>query len=212
MNAVEMTAVSKTLNGNKILDNISMAVGKGQFCALRGENGSGKTMLLRAIAGMLRIDSGRINVQGKEIRMGKPPESIGIVIENMEFWPGLTGWEILRSLSMIKNLISDRDIIHAMETIGLDPADKRKFRQYSLGMKKRLAIAQAIMERPSLVLLDEPSSSLDPEGKKMLDNLLKRLHKEGTTCIMASHIQEEVFENADRFFIMDKGTLKEAGL
>lgn len=207
MEAVVLRNVCKSINGKMILDHINLTVNKGQFCALVGENGSGKTMILRAIAGILRVDEGEVEVFGEKVRIGKPPRSIGLTIENMNFWPYMTGVDILRSLAKIKKTASDKEIKEALVLVGLDPEDKRKFGKYSLGMKKRLAIAQAIMEKPALLLLDEPSSALDEGGDRKLNEIYRAVIKRGGTIIIASHDKEEVNEFPDTILEVQKGKL-----
>lgn len=207
--AVVLKNVCKSIHDKIILDHINLTVNQGQFCALVGENGSGKTMILRAIAGLLKVDKGEVDVFGEKVYIGKPPRSIGVTIENMNFWPYMTGLDILRSLAKIRKIASDKDIKASLELVGLDPEDRRKFYKYSLGMKKRLAIAQAIMEKPELLLLDEPSSALDQDGEQKLGEIYKLMIEHGGTIIIASHNKEEVEEFADMILTVQEGRIVE---
>lgn len=162
MNEIIISGISKTIKSTEILRNIDLKLQGGKIYGLYGSNGTGKTMLLRAIAGLIHIDSGSIVINGKQLHKDSDfPESIGVVIENPEFWDGYTGFENLKMLASIKKKIKNQAIKDTLERVGLDPSDKKTVKKYSLGMKQKLGIAQAIMERPDIILLDEPTNALD---------------------------------------------------
>ena len=155
------------------IQNVSFDVYRGEWIAIVGHNGSGKSMLFRAIAGLIRPTQGEISVFGKKLGVDVSfPESIGLVIESVGFWPYNTGYENLETLASIKNKISKNDIEQSMKRVGLNPKDKRLYSKYSLGMKQRLGIAQAVMEKPQLIILDEPTNAIDEEGVKMIRNVI----------------------------------------
>lgn len=200
--------LTKKIQGNIVLNDISIKLSKGKIYGFQGRNGSGKTMLFRAIAGLIRPTQGKVTVNGKEI--GKDvsiPENIGVLIENPGFIPEYTGMKNLELLSYIQRKITKKEVAEALEKVGLDPKDKRKYKKYSLGMKQRLGIAQAIMENPDLIILDEPTNSLDEEGVKLLNSLLAQLKREGKTVLIVSHEREWIRGVADEIFVMDGGKI-----
>jgi len=201
--------MTKRLKGNIVLDNISLSVKKGEFLVLKGHNGSGKTMILRAISGLMRLNSGVVYVDNEMIGKQKQfPDSMGILIEYPSFIPGYTGFQNLKFLSSINNKISDEEIYNIIQRVGLDKTDKRKYKRYSLGMKQRLGIAQALMEQPKLLLLDEPTNALDIDGIKDVLDILKVEKSKGTTIIVASH-DVHVLNNeiVDRIVHVNNGKL-----
>lgn len=206
MNAVEIKHLTKVIKDKIILDDINLELESGKIYGFYGRNGSGKTMLFRAICGLIRPTSGEVVVFGK--RIGKDvsfPESLGLIIENVGFWGQWTGFQNLRFLASIKNIINEGDIRKAMERIGIDPNDKRPYRKYSLGMKQRLGIAQAIMEKPQLLVLDEPTNSLDEEGIKLVRQILLEEKERGATILIASYIKEDINLLCDHKFKVDSG-------
>ncbi|GHV37241.1 multidrug ABC transporter ATP-binding protein [Clostridia bacterium] len=194
MNNLTLTNVSKTLKNRVILHDINLNLERGNIYGFSGKNASGKTMLFRAIAGLLRIDSGEINVFGKVIGRGKNnisfPESLGLTIENVGFWPHFTGAECLEALRRVKNAAPRTAVADALARVGLEPDDRRKYSQYSLGMKQKLAIAQAIMEKPELIMLDEPGNGLDEASVDMLAKILTEEKRRGALVMLASHDRE----------------------
>ncbi|CAM4012120.1 ATP-binding cassette domain-containing protein [Bacillus albus] len=208
-NYIKCECMTKRLKGNIVLDNISSSVKKGEFLVLKGHNGSGKTMILRAISGLMRLNSGFVYVDNKIIGKQKQfPDSMGILIEYPSFIPGYTGFQNLKFLSSINNKISDEEIYNIIQRVGLDKTDKRKYKRYSLGMKQRLGIAQALMEQPKLLLLDEPTNALDSDGIKDVLDILKVEKSKGTTIIVASH-GVHVLDNeiVDRIVHVNNGKL-----
>ncbi|ASI80429.1 MULTISPECIES: ATP-binding cassette domain-containing protein [Bacillus] len=208
-NYIKCECMTKRLKGNIVLDNISLSVKKGEFLVLKGHNGSGKTMILRAISGLMRLNSGAVYVDNEMIGKQKQfPDSMGILIEYPSFIPGYTGFQNLKFLSSINNKISDEEIYNIIQRVGLDKTDKRKYKRYSLGMKQRLGIAQALMEQPTLLLLDEPTNALDSDGIKDVLDILKVEKSKGTTIIVASH-DVHVLDNeiVDRIVHVNNGRL-----
>lgn len=184
---------SKTLKKSTVLQDIQLEIGKQEICGLVGKNGSGKTMLLRAICGFIRPDQGEIWVEGIPIHeQANYPANAGILIEYPGFIDSYSGLQNLRYLAAIRNRITEREIRQAIHEVGLDPSDSRPVKRYSLGMRQRLGIAQAIMEKPSILLLDEPTNGLDSDGVQLVKNLMISLQKSGVTIVVATHHTEEL--------------------
>jgi ABC-2 type transport system ATP-binding protein len=202
--------VSKTVKGRVVLDKVTLELEQGGVYGFYGVNGSGKTMLFRAIAGLIKIDEGEISVFGEQIGKDSSfPHSLGLIIESVGLWDEYTGLVNLKMLASIKNEIGEDDIRSAIKRVGLDPDDKRTYKKYSLGMKQRIAIAQAIMERPELIILDEPTNALDEDGKQLIHDIIIEEKKRGATVLIASHDHEELASLSDRQFKMYEGKLSE---
>ena len=166
MSEIKIESLSKSIKGALILNNVSLVLNSGNIYGLRGKNGSGKTMLMRAIAGLLIPDSGTVTINGKVLHKDISfPESIGILIENPSFLPQYTGFKNLKLLASLTGGITDEDIRTALEHVGLDPDDKRTYRKYSLGMKQRLGVAQSILHKPKLLILEEARYSERNNGR-----------------------------------------------
>lgn len=206
--AIEIRGASKKLRGHQVLSNINFLVQRGETIGIYGSNGSGKSMLLRVISGLVLPDSGTVKVFGKKVGLDTefPPE-LGALIDGPGFVLEYSGLKNLEILASIRNRISKPDIQRAMERLGLDPADRRPVKAYSTGMRQRLGIAQAIMEDPKLLLLDEPTSTLDPEGSHYTHSLLQELKQQGVTIVLVSHDQTEIAGLCDRIFEMWSGSL-----
>lgn len=201
--------VTKKIKDSVILDDISISLEKGKIHGIRGYNGSGKTMLLRSIAGLIKLSEGKIIVDGKVVGKDTPfPESVGVLIEYPSFIPDYNGYENLLFLAKIRNKINEEAIRKTILWVGLDPEDKRKYKKYSLGMKQRLGIAQAIMENPDLLLLDEPTNALDEKGIHLMVQIIKKLKSEGKTIIVTSHDREFLEQVADNFYTISEGMVK----
>ncbi|ASS73064.1 ATP-binding cassette domain-containing protein [Bacillus atrophaeus] len=199
---IKLENVTKTLNSNKVVNNVSMQLESGNIYGFRGANGSGKSMLFRVISGLLVPEKGVITVNQsilhKDISF---PESMGIVIENPEFIPHLTGKQNLKVLASIKKQATDMDINHALNVVGLDKNDSRKYKKFSLGMKQRLAIGQAIMENPDLLILDEPTNALDEATIERIKTFLNEYKKRNKLILISSHdkyflelISDQIYE------------------
>lgn len=205
---IEVRNVSLTLQKNQILKDIGVNFERGKIHGLIGRNGSGKTMLMKCICGFVRPSSGEIFVEGK--RIGKDcdfPDNTGIIIETPGFIPYYSGFKNLKLLADLHGKISKDDIRNTMKTVGLDPDLKRHVRKYSLGMRQRLGLAQAIMEDPALLILDEPMNGLDKDGVRDMRQYLLDLKEKGKTILIASHSAEDIDVLCDTVCEMDKGEL-----
>ncbi len=205
---IEIKNVNLTLQKNEILKNVSAHFERGKIHGLIGRNGSGKTMLMKCICGFVKPTSGEISVDGK--RIGKDvdfPKNTGIIIETPGFIPYYSGFKNLKLLADLRGKISKDVIRKTMEQVGLDPDLKRHVRKYSLGMRQRLGLAQAIMEDPDLLILDEPMNGLDNDGVKDMRKYLLDLKEQRKTILIASHSAEDIEVLCDTVCEMDKGVL-----
>lgn len=206
---VKLVNYTKVLKKNKVLDNVNYTFNSGKIYGLSGRNGCGKTMLLRAVAGLILPTEGYAEVDGKII--GKDiefPESVGLIIENMCMPAEYTALRNLQLLAKINNIAKDDDIIRALKDVGLDPNDKRTVKKFSLGMKQKLNIAQAIMENPKILLLDEPTNALDSESVKRVHSILLRFKEENALVIIASHNKEDLNGICDVIISVEEGRIK----
>ena len=206
---VQVKDVLLKIKKDVILDKINVNFEKGKIHGLIGRNGSGKTMLMKCICGFVKVTSGQVIVDNKII--GKDcdfPNNIGVIIETPGFIPYYSGFRNLKLLAKINNKITDDDIKRAMESVGLNPILKRAVGKYSLGMRQRLGLAQAIMENPEILILDEPMNGLDKEGVQDMRKYLIELRKQGKTIILASHSSEDISVLCDTVNEMDKGKIK----
>lgn len=200
--------LTKTFKGSKVLDNISYSFDSGKIYGLSGRNGSGKTMLMRAICGLIRPTDGFVEFDGKRLwRDISFPPNIGVLIENPSFISRYSGFKNLKILASIQNKISDEQIRTAIQKVGLDPFDKKPYRKYSLGMKQRLGIACAIMEDPDIVLLDEPTNALDENGVKLIKEILMSM-RENRIIIISCHDKEDLEFLSDEIIMISNGKLK----
>ena len=190
-----------------ILDEINYEFHPGVIYGIHGRNGSWKTMLLRAIAGLIRPTRGEIKIGEKILHQDMDfPESIGVLIETPNFWKNYTGVKVLKTLASIKNVIGQREIEEILQKVGLDPKDSRTVRKYSLGMKQRLGIAQALMEQPDILLLDEPTNAIDKMGVQVVEDLFRKEANRGAVVIIASHNLQDL-EHCDQLLEMDQGRI-----
>ncbi|MDY2590567.1 MAG: ATP-binding cassette domain-containing protein [Agathobacter sp.] len=208
MNAISVMNLKMNFGEEQVLKGISREFETGKIHGIVGNNGSGKTVLMKCICGFLSPTEGRVVVDGKTI--GKDvdfPENIGIIIETPGFLPGLTGIKNLKILASLKRKIGDEEIRNVIRKVGLDPDLKKPVSKYSLGMRQRLGIAQAIMEDPSILILDEPFNGLDKNGVMQMRKLIKELREDGKTIILASHNQADIDELCDTVCEMDAGVM-----
>ena len=190
---VEVKNYSKKLKGRNVLDNVSYKFEGGNIYGLYGRNGSGKTMLMRAVAGLIFPTSGEVIIDGKVLHKEISfPKDMGVIIENMELMPQYDAYDNLKILGKIRKTATDDDINSTLEKVGLHDVKGKKVRTYSLGMKQKLAIAQAIFEHPKLLLLDEPTNALDEESINDIRKLLLELKEKGVLIIVASHNKEDI--------------------
>jgi len=200
--------ISKRIGRREILKNVSLSLSGGNVYGFTGENGSGKTMLFRILSGLVRPTEGHVLLNGKDVHKSIGSLNIGLIIENTEMWPDLTGWENLYYLSTIKNKISRDDISGAMIRTGLDPDNDLPIRKYSLGMRQRLVIAQAVMESPDFLFLDEPTNSIDREGTELVRRIISEEAQRGAVVLMASHISEDISSLCSQVYHVQKGNVK----
>ena len=207
MDYIRLKDVYKTMKGTQVLKGVNLMVEQGDIVGIRGINGSGKTMVLRAIAGLIRVD-GSVEIGGKKMEPGECPKDIGVLVEMPGFLPEFTGKKNLQLLGMLQEGVTEEDIEEAMNAVGLDPKDRRHYKKYSLGMKERLGIAQAILKKPKLILLDEPTNGIDSVGIQMLEELLWRLKEEGSTIVVTSHDRDFLDAVTSQCYEMKEGSLR----
>lgn len=207
MDYIRLKDVYKTMKGTQVLKGVNLTVEQGDIVGIRGINGSGKTMVLRAIAGLIRVD-GSVEIGGKKMEPGECPKDIGVLVEMPGFLPEFTGKKNLQLLGMLQEGVTEEDIDEAMNAVGLDPKDRRHYKKYSLGMKERLGIAQAILKKPKLILLDEPTNGIDSDGIQMLEELLRRLKEAGSTIVVTSHDRDFLDAVTSQCYEMKEGSLR----
>lgn len=203
---IELVNITKTIAKHSILNNISLSLERGNCYGFIGQNGCGKTMLLRAICGFIRPDSGEVLVNQKRIGTDcEFVEDAGVIIGEATFQDFLTGYENLKILAEIKNVIGDDEIYETLKRVQLFDVKDKKFRTYSVGMKQRLCIAQAIMENPSLLVLDEPFNGLDKQGSADIRELLLQYKQQGKTILITSHNEKDIELLCDTVIELDNG-------
>lgn len=208
MSVIEVKNVVKRWGDNTVLKSVDLEVERSEIVGIIGHNGSGKTVLMKCICGFITPDSGEITVSGK--RIGKDidiPKNIGLIIESPGFLPNFSGFSNLWQLARIRGKISKEDVRGVIKKVGLDPDEKKHVGKYSLGMKQRLGIAQAIMENPDVLILDEPMNGLDKNGAEDIRELLLQLKDNGKAMIIASHNSVDIDVLCDKVFEIDKGVL-----
>lgn len=206
---IELKEVVKDIKGKRIIDHVTLHLESGKITGLKGVNGSGKTMLMRLISGLITPTSGSITINGKQL--GKDitfPESMGILIENPAFLDTYSGFDNLKMLASIQNRIGEEEIRSILAKVGLDPQDKKKYRKYSLGMKQRLGIAAAVMENPDIIILDEPTNALDSDGVEMLKEILHEHRERGALLLISCHDLATLKELSDEMYLMESGALR----
>ena len=204
---VKLDSVSKSFKKDSVLTDVSVEFEQGKIYGIVGKNGAGKTVLFKVITGFLRPTSGHVYVKDKEIGVNSDfADDIGLIIETPGFLSQYSAYKNLEYLASIRNKITEKEIREAIRLVGLDDKSKKKVGKFSLGMRQRLGIAQAIMENPELIILDEPMNGLDKNGIAIVKDLLRKLKEEGKTIIMASHYAEDM-EICDEVFEMEDGKL-----
>ena len=206
---IEVQNVVKRFRDQVVLKNVSISFEKGKIHGIVGRNGSGKTVLFKCICGLMHPEEGVILVNGKRVgRDVDMPEDIGAIIEAPGFLPNYSGYKNLRFLANIRRKIGKEEILNVLKTVGLDPESRKHVGKYSLGMRQRLGIAQAIMEDPEILLLDEPMNGLDNAGVQDIRALLLELKAQGKTILLASHNHEDIAALCDTVHEMDGGVLE----
>ena len=206
MTTIELKNVYKTIHKKPVIQDISVLMQSGKVYGFQGINGSGKTMLMRLISGLIRTTQGQIIINGKTL--GKDitfPESIGLFLENPTFLDEYSGFRNLKMLASIQNKISDDKIHETIELVGLDPAEKKKYRKYSLGMKQRLGIAAAIMENPDIVIMDEPTNSIDVNGIELIKTIIAAQKERGALVIVSCHDLPLLQAMSDEILLLESG-------
>lgn len=208
MQEIIVDHVSLQIKNAKLLSDINLTLHSGRVYGLRGRNGSGKTVLMKCICGFMRPTEGKVSVNGKVIHkdMDFLP-SAGIIIEEPGFFPNYSGFKNLKILAGIQNTISDDKIRQTMELVGLDSTMKKPVGKYSLGMRQRLGIAQAMMEDPEILILDEPTNGLDEDGVEWFRQFILEQKEKGKLILLASHSREDIEMLSDEVYFMEKGVL-----
>lgn len=205
---IEITNLCKSFKETKVLNDITIKIKKGNIIGIIGRNGSGKTVLFKCICGLVSPTKGTVKINNKIL--GKDmdiPDNIGVIIETPGFLPNYNGFKNLKFLAMIKNQINNEHIKDTIKLVGLNPDSKKHVGKYSLGMRQRLGIAQAIMENPDILILDEPMNGLDNDGVKDMRKLFLSLKEQGKTILLASHNKDDIEVLCDEVYMMDKGIL-----
>lgn len=211
MNCLSVNNVSKRIKKHDVLKNINLKMVSGKKYGLVGKNGSGKTMLIRSLSGMMHPTEGEIYWNDQKLYKDIDfIPNIGVIIENIGLCQQLSGFDNLKILSKIRNKISDEDIKNIIKKVGLDPENKMPVRKYSLGMKQKIVLAQALMEKPDILLLDEPTNALDEESCKNIRNIINQEAERGVIVLIASHNKEDVETVCDEIYYMDEGVLSQS--
>ena len=207
---IEIKDYVKELSGNMVLNHISLTFESGKIYGLSGKNGSGKTMLMRAICGLIRPTEGYVSIDGQVI--GKDisfPPSVGVLIESPSFISYYSGFKNLQLLASIKNIADDDTIKGLMTRLDLDPENKKRYKKYSMGMKQKIGIIAAVMEKPDLIILDEPINALDEKSAQTLKEMLNEYKEDGALIIISCHDREELEFLSDEIVYLADGKVKE---
>ena len=203
---IKIVNVTKKFGENKVLDDVNLTFEPGKIYGIQGKNGSGKTMLMRAISGLLSLNEGEVEVFGEVIGVDRDfPKSAGILIEHPGLLPEISGFENLKTVMSINKIVSDEEIKKAMSNFDLDPNSNLKVKKYSLGMKQKVGILMAILERPQVVILDEPTNGLDEASVEKFKDMILNLKDDSRVIIVASHDREGLEEISDEIIKMELG-------
>lgn len=208
--AIRVQDICLKIKKDTILENVNVCLERGKIHGLVGRNGSGKTMLMKCVCGFVKPTSGEIYVENQ--RIGKDvdfPQNVGIIIETPGFIPYYSGYRNLKILAGFRKKIAKEEIMQSLEEVGLKGAEHKLVRKYSLGMRQRLGLAQAMMEKPDIFILDEPMNGLDNEGVEEIREILLRLRSEGKTILLVSHNSEDIKTLCDKIYDIDHGRLSE---
>ena len=204
--------VNKTIRERTVLKDVNLCLESGKVYGFVGRNGSGKTMLFRALSGLIMLSSGKIEYNGRILHKDfEVLPSLGIIIENAGLFPNLTGIQNLEYLAGLKKRSKKINLIQSLQRVGLNPDDKRLYGKYSLGMKQRLAIAQAIMEEPEVLMLDEPTNALDSAGIEMVREIIIEEKNRGALVLIASHNRDDIRLLANEKYTVEDGRVKKGG-
>lgn len=207
---IDIRNITKKYREYTVIKNVSLSVPKGKIVGLIGNNGSGKTVLMKIICGLVAVTSGEVLVRGKQVgRDCDIPDNIGVIIETPGFLQNFSAYKNLMFLAQINHKINAENVKTAIKTVGLDPNEKKRVGKYSLGMRQRLGLAQAIMENPDLLILDEPMNGLDKSGVSDIRKLLFSLKEQGKTILLTSHNSEDINLLCDAVYEMDKGVIRQ---
>ena len=207
---LEAIKVGKTIKDREVLKDVTLSLESGSIYGFVGANGSGKTMLFKVLSGLVKPTTGKIILNGKELhRDFDVLPNMGLILENAGLYPEKTGFQNLRYLAGLRKEVGDDEIREAIKRVGLNPDDKRSFRKYSLGMKQRIIIAQAIMEAPDILFLDEPCNSLDEEGVERIRRIILEEKERGALILLASHMREDIDYLADVVYEVKEGRVSQ---
>lgn len=203
---IEIKDISKKIGSQVVLENISLHLESPGIYGLKGRNGSGKTMLMRAICGLIKLTDGEIQINGEILRKDISfPRSVGVLIETPGFINHYTGLQNLLTITAIKGVVTEDEVKAVLTAVGLDPSDKKPFRKYSLGMKQKLGIAAALVEYPNLIILDEPTNALDETSIQELKKILRQRKEQGALIILSCHDTEDIQELSDEIIELQDG-------
>ena len=207
---LEAIKVGKTIKDREVLKDVTLSLESGSIYGFVGANGSGKTMLFKVLSGLVKPTTGKIILNGKELhRDFDVLPNMGLILENSGLYPEKTGFQNLRYLAGLRKEVGDDEIREAIKRVGLNPDDKKSFRKYSLGMKQRIVIAQAIMEAPDILFLDEPCNSLDEEGVERIRRIILEEKERGALILLASHMREDIDYLADTVYEVKEGRVSQ---
>lgn len=210
MTTIEIKNYTKVIKKNTVLNDITLSMTSGKIYGFQGINGSGKTMLMRSIIGLIHGTSGSILINGKTLgREIEFPESIGFLLENPSFLDGYSGMDNLKMLNRLQTNISDEELMKLLERVGLSGAENKKYKKYSLGMKQRLGIALAVMSNPDILILDEPTNALDTEGIECVKDIIMEQKERGALVIISCHDTDLLINLSDEIFRLENGIVKE---